>query len=91
MQKKLLVYKDRVKPNSCEGRFKKKTKQAGENDNQSIFKEEVWDTPPHPTPKHPGIALCVLKSPLDMFNSKFLIFSKRDITLCKNLREEGCK
>jgi hypothetical protein len=75
MQKKLLVYKDRVKPNSCEGRFKKINKQVGENapgkqqDNQSIFKEEVWDTPPHPTPKHPGIALCVLKSPLDIFNS----------------------
>jgi hypothetical protein len=61
---------------------KKKTKQAGDNapgkqqDNQSIFKEEVWDTPPHPTPKYPGIALCVLKSPLDIFNSMSTLFSK---------------
>jgi hypothetical protein len=52
----LLVYKDRLKPNSCEGRLKKK--HAGENapgkqqDNQSTFKEELWDhpaTPPHHT------------------------------------------
>jgi len=72
-----------VKPNSCEGRLLKTKTSQRENapgkqqDNQSTFKEELWDTPPHPTPKHPRTALCVLKSPLDIFiNSMQTLFSK---------------